>query len=435
MTRIMVAACRMFAAMYLWHHPVPCSGRPARYILKRFTMPRSTPYPLLVAVALLALWGDALLANMANPLQPGSAAGEPVSTLDSMYVRHERLVLDLRPLANHGTAMVEATYRIQNAARHRRVPLAFIAVAMRAYDPKQYEVVLDGVPVTGVTVDTIPIASEWRPPATTPALDGGAALRYSAWMNGKLLDGGEAAASVDAAAGRAILFTLELTTGVHTVRVRYAAQATDNSGLGMVRLWQLGYTLAPARRWAGFDSLDAVVLLPAGWEAAASPVMKRAGDSLVGAWHGLPADAIGITTRHPLPSAFEMAMADYLLIVLAGLIAIAAAIFIGRFVGRRLGARGRTSLLLVPPALLAGAFASVLVLASELLRDDWIHTMLGAQRARGADYGRGITAVILGVPAAFIVASLLCLVIAWRAYRRAPRRSEPVPSSQSDAAA
>lgn len=398
-------------------------------------MPRLTSCRLPVAVALLALTGGALWANMANPLQPGSAAGEPVSTLDSMYVRHERLVFDLRPLANHGAAMVEATYRIQNAARHRRVPLAFIAVAMRAYDAKQYEVVLDGVPVVGAVVDTIPVASEWRPPATTPGLDGAPALRYSAWMNGRLLNGEDTVGSVDAASGRAILFTLELTTGVHTVRVRYTAQATDNSGLGVVRLWQLGYALAPARRWAGFDSLDAVVLLPVGWDAAASPAMRRAGDSLVGAWHGVPADAIGITARHPVPSAFRMAMADDLLIILAALIAIAAAIFMGRYAGRRLGARGRTSLLLIPPSLLVGAFASVLVLASELLRDKWIGSMLGAQRARGADYGRGITAVILGVPAAFIVASMLCLVIAWRAYRRARRRTEPAVSSPSDAAA
>src|SRR5688500_14235570 len=93
--------------------------------------------PSLRPASLLALLAVATpaIANMAEPPQPrsvraGSAAGEITGGLSGIRVLRERLLIDLRPVADAKPAVVEATYRLRNEAAAREVTLWFVADAL-----------------------------------------------------------------------------------------------------------------------------------------------------------------------------------------------------------------------------------------------------------------------------------------------------------------
>ncbi len=288
----------------------------------------------LTLLALLVLPAGTARANMANPVHPGDPVGEPSGELAHLYIERETLTLDLRALTQgeKGAAIVEATYRVRNAGARRAINLVFVANAL-APDKKTSSAVggvwLDGKPVPFSQRNPDQLPGDWEAPPTTPPLDGSKALDYETESVGTLG------------------FRLTLAPGPHTIRVRYAAVPTTYSGDSPTVYRQLGYVLAPARRWAGFGGLDVAVQVPPGWRAASSPALARRGDMLSGSFDTLPADALALTVQAPPPFAPPYG----LLVCIGGLLV---CIGLGALAGRGLGRRGWSSGWAIPLSLLSG---------------------------------------------------------------------------------
>lgn len=373
-------------------------------------MPPPLRFLLLLATvaASAALGARPARANMADPVQPGSPVGEPSVALDGLRVVREVLTLDLRPLADQSTwaVSIEAVYRIENGGGRRLVPLEFLSLGDGLGSP---EVWLDGRPVAAQTLDSLSVPPAWAEVETTPAL-GGDPAPYRA----------------DDALGRpgGFRFTLDLAPGAHEVRVRYRVRpGSYDGGDDPNRIWQLAYSLAPARRWAGFGGLDVAVLLASGWEAAASVPLDReagpdGGDRLVGHFDGVPSDVLAVSARAPRPAAFG------LLRTLPVLVPILLVGLAGWLVGRALGRSGRTLWWAVPVSVLTAAVAAI---ASFLL------TASTSGMGDSSAYGYGATTVgaILGIPLVFLlgmIATQITAVAVARRHRRAAAVSAPLPA-------
>ena len=194
---------------------------------------------------------------------------------------------------------------------------------MLGRDTRSAQVWLDGVPVPVQMHGRLDVPALWTGIAETPGLDG-EPLAYEASL-------------ADPAGLR---FTLAVGPGQHQVRVQYRVRAGSNdAGTHPNRTWQVAYSLAPARLWAGFGQLDVTVLVPEGWDAAASlPLRDDGGGRLVGRFAGVPGDVLAVAVRAPRPAGRR---------VLHGLAFLAAVVVAAAFgalggiaVGRR-GARGR----------------------------------------------------------------------------------------------
>jgi len=349
-----------------------------------------TRLALLLALAALA---PAARANMAAPTQPGAPAGEPPAALVGLTVLHERLVLDLRPLATRGgarTALVEAEYTIVNAEPGgvQRVPLSFVALGD---DPDAAQVWLDGTPVAARWVDSLAVPEAWRVATTTPPLptrDGAAEPLPFETIRWPV---------------RGLAFTLDVPPGQHVVRVRYRVEAGSyDPGTHPMRTWQVGYSLAPARFWAGFGVLDVQVIAPLGWDVAASlPLRRETVDgrtALVGQFRGVPGDVLTVSARAPEP-------AGRLPIRLAGLAgAILAVVGAGRLASRL---RRRWLVLLV--ALAGGALAALALAVSGV-------AAAGLGDSGRMSYGAFFTSALLVAPAALLIGTVAASVLArrWR---------------------
>ena len=348
-------------------------------------------------LALVTLIGSAALlspigaaANMANPSQPGQAAGEPGGQLDQMHVEHEQLNIDLRPLEHGAPAHVEATYSIRNDGPERNVELVFVAAGLDGTDSGVW---LNGQSVSFRAAEG-PLPVSWRPPATTPGLDS-AALPY-----------------LDGSPGQ-LLFTLALAPGRHDVRVSYSARAGAYSGASPTRFWQLGYVLSPARSWASFGTLDVAVQLPPGWAVATDPPLARTGDELRGSFDGVPADSLAISTQSPAPP-FPMLWA----LLAVAIVAVVGAL-IARAGGRALGRRRRSSLWLLPVSAVASVIGAFVVV--------WVSVgTLGGQLVpvtqRAWTYGYGAT-LLLFLAFPLIALGLVVLMQVTAAWSR--RRIRP----------
>jgi hypothetical protein len=211
-------------------------------------------------------------------------------------------------------------------------------------------------------------------------------------------------------------FRLQLAPGEHTIRVRYQAQATARSSSESPTIyWQLGYVLSPARQWAGFGGLDAKVWLPAGWNAASSPAMKREGDTLVGTWNELPADALGLTVQSPPPQNQALYTVLKALIFIIGLLACLA---LGWLMGRWLGRRRRTSAWALPLSLVVPFIWGVTFFLSDAAMMDAAKERLGAQAAWTYGYGTifiNMFYFIIMVPLGLILTQLIAFISARRA--------------------
>lgn len=326
---------------------------------------------LAVACLLLLSAAAGARANMAvrqPESRPGDAPREPAGALKSVRILSETLVIDMRPLKELRPALVEATYVVSNEAGEHTLELVFVAASMRpgaawAWDGRGWSplpgrpesergVWLDGRPVEArAAADGAGLPAGWAPPPTTPGLLPG---------QGELPFKSEGAGTLS--------FRVTLAPGRHELRVRYEARpgAYADARTDAV-YWQLGYVLAPAREWAGFGGLDARVLLPAGWRAAARPEMRREGDALVARWDALPADTLAVTAQTDEETVYDPALFWKALLILGGLFTAPVALA-GWKLGAWLGRRGRTSawgLLASPPVVLT-LYALSYVVASAL---------------------------------------------------------------------
>lgn len=341
----------------------------------------------------------AVRANMADPVQPGDAAGEPSGALAGLVVERETLELDLRPLERGEPVRVEAVYRIRNDGAARTVELVFVAPGLAQEGEGVW---LDGrrIPTSRTPAEALPAA--WSPPATTPTPDGDSTMAYPAGQEG------------------AFLFRLGIGPGRHEVRVRYPVSPAYHADADETMIWQIGYVLAPARAWGGFGGLDARVLVPSGWRVATEPMLRREGDLLTGSWDHLPADALAISAQLPPPSPLR-SLPRWLAAAALDLAALIAAVWLVRRLGRALARRGRRAVWALPASFALAALWAVVVSLSILA----IGSPIPEAQRPAEGYGRSILAVLL-LPILGVAGGILLQKIASRAHRSAAPREEPL---------
>lgn len=340
--------------------------------------------------ALLVLAPLSASANMASPVQPGTPAGEPATALDGLRVVRETLRIDLTPLdRGRPFARIEAVYRIDNVGEGRAVPLEFLALGG---DLGAASVTLDGRPVAAERVAAMAVPPAWAAATTTPALDG---------------DPAPYEADADLGAPSGLRFTLSIPRGQHVVEVAYRVRlGSYDAGDHPNRVWQLAYSLAPARLWAGFGQLDVEVAVPEGWDAAASLPLRREGARLVGRFAGVPGDVLAVSVRAPAP-------AGRLPLRLGAVLGALAVVAFAGWVGGRLVARaGRAVRWALPASLLGGVVAAALLVAGLGIADD-----LGDSAAFG--YGTVVGMALVGGPLAVVGGTALAQIVAWWTVRRA----------------
>ncbi len=318
-----------------------------------------------------------------------------------MRIDRETLTLDLRGLADGGPALIEATYQVYNTGATLTTDLVFIVGSQLGEGSGVW---LDGQEVPHERDAPHEKPPSWLPPRTTPGIDGGKPLHYSA-------------------SGKALAFEVTLPTGAHQLRVKYDAKASSYSGNSPSLYWQLGYVLAPARDWGGFSDLQVKVVLPTGWSAASEPTLDRQGDELVGAFQEIPADVLALTVQAPPRTpAWLLSILNWTCALLA---LVAAPVLIWRFsgaLGRKLATARKPRGLVVAIGLCAGLlWCAVLVLTafsicffiSDLAA--WPH-----QKAWSVDYGLalGFFLAIVGALALAPLGMVLSLVAGYRGYRQ-----------------
>ena len=341
------------------------------------------------AVLLLLLIAAApARANMASPVEPGTPAGEPAADLAGLRIAREVLTLDLRPLARARLATVEAEYRLVNAGPARTLDLEFLALGDEV---EGAQVWLDGQPVAARRVDALQVPPSWRVAATTPALDGDAVPYQSDERLG---------------AARGLTFGVTIPPGQHSVRVRYRVRpGSTDAGDHPNRIWQLAYSLAPARRWAGFGQLDVAVLAPPGWDVAASLPMRAEGDGLVGRFAGVPGDVLAVSARAPAPA---LRLPFWIAGALAALVVVG---FVGFVAGRLVARSGRGRWAALPASVLGGVLAAVVLVALVGTGSD-----LGDSAAYG--YGMILRLMFVVGPVALVAGAVLTQAVAmWTARR------------------
>jgi hypothetical protein len=262
-------------------------------------------------VATLALVPTAR-ANI-GPRWWGDVVTEPWG-LKEVAIVHERLAIDLRPLAKTQPVRVEVSYELRNAGESKTFDLLFVSGAVGISD---FEARIDDKPLQTQQLsrdelrlhwDRFP--KDWQPPSP------GLGFERSGHHYPHFHDWAYKAVPV--------AFSVELPHGSSTLRVSYRARACGTDEEHQTVTWQFPYVLAPAREWGDFGRLDVTVNLPEGWEARSSPDLDRHGSTLHGSFTGLPADTLLLATRAPVPPEYYLtpwlSLAIYLITWVGGVI-------------------------------------------------------------------------------------------------------------------
>jgi len=284
------------------HHTRPIRGFSVASVLSALTM------ALVIVLAILlpvAPWPAAqpVFANAGPPMRGGELAAEP-SGLDAIHILSEALDIDLRPLSRAEPVHVSATYILRNEGSARDVALMFVTASNRV---QGLRVTLNdqSVPASLATLDPTELPAAWRPPAITPGLDSRDLGYYPASMNGGSL--------------ATAMFKPHIPAGQSALSVQYTAEAVRYNYAEPTVHWQFGYSLAPARAWASFGLLQVTVHVPSGWRAAAAPSLTQTGDTLRGAFKGVPADTLALTVRAYPSSAYALVTSGLSVLVMAAL--------------------------------------------------------------------------------------------------------------------
>jgi len=354
----------------------------------------------------------------------GVPVGE-VGGLAGIRIVSETLAIDLRPVdvddalragdtvsASLGSvrmiqygaaAYVTATYRLANTGPARTVDLHF---AHGADDVSDFRVDVDGRLVAGAPGDA-PVPEDWLTPSHTPGPSGSQSFLY---------DGGF---RDDSAAPRLWSFRAPLPAGPSRLTVRYRADAGTYVAQPLI-VRQFAYILAPARTWAGFGTLDVTVDVPPGWQAWSDPPLERRGDTLVGRFDGVPADALALSVQ-PTESAARIAARWSSRVVL--LLVFVAGGPLCWHIGRR--RRRRWPRRLAIGVLCALAWAAAIGLAG------WLAVAAPdavTPAAHVTHYGYGLIMAVIGVAGLAAFAAPLGLAITWFAGRAAPLPTPDLPT-------
>ena len=364
-----------------------------------------------------------VLSNMADPARPGDIVGEPSPTLDSVHVLHEELLIDMRSCADREPVEVTATYRLRNDGSAKELDLVFIAGALQD-STESFSLTLNGASLNGTISDSLPIPLQWNLPISTPGLDWKDSLQYQVYVRSSIE--GEGVRDVHELTERpfvfpestpVIVFSVQLPAGEHTITVVYRADATGYGYSGPVYIWQLGYVLAPVRRWASFGTLEAKVLLPNEWEAATWPQMDRQGDTLFAMWNGIPADAIAISTRMNV-SDLMYSIAGTVPLVFALILSLLLTLRLGWKKGVSLKKRGHRYTYAIPLALFCAFLTYLLLGAGVVGADVWQKSLLLNQNtpSYGMMFGFGLLllspfVLLLLIPAGITMAAAF---LGWR---------------------
>ena len=242
---------------------------------------------VLIVGCLIGFAGTGIALGNAGPRDTSvKIAGEPTG-IREVGILHESLTLDFRPFASGQAAHVEAVYSLRNEGPVQELQLLF---AFGSPTQSGCQVTLDGKPITGEVRRGAEMPSQWWPPKTTPSLPGddSTMIYAGAW------------ASFDPLA-----FDVIVPSGESELRVRYDEHGkTTYARPAMYR--QFAYILAPARSWDGFGGLDVTMYVPDGWAVACSPKLERDGPMFRRSFDEVPADAIGITLRPPVPRTYQV---------------------------------------------------------------------------------------------------------------------------------
>jgi hypothetical protein len=234
----------------------------------------------MLSMSFLSLLPAAGFANVGPPSRGGQPVGDPVGIVD-VDIDRETLNIDLRPLAHGGLAEVEAIYRLNNRGPARTLDLLFASGSARTAD---FRVWLGDQPIASMPARDARLPASWQPPRETPALpntDRSPELDYHPWP------------------ASPIAFTLTIPSGRQELKVRYAAELTENRNGTPTLFHQFAYVLAPAKSWSRFGGLDVTVQVPDGWQTATSPNLHRDGDTLRASFEELPADSLTLTLQAP----------------------------------------------------------------------------------------------------------------------------------------
>lgn len=249
----------------------------------------------------------AAFANAAAPSQAGQTGAEPTG-LEQVFILRESLSIDLRRLEDARShdgrvILVEAVYELENRGEERRLELVFAFGS--AF--KDFRVWLDDQPVGSQPVRLKEQPRSWDVPTTTPWLDG-QRLTYSGSSSASY--GGRDSQSFDPV----------VPPGRHRLRASYSVTPSRYVG-SPVWYWQFAYILAPAREWAGLGGLDVTVSAPRGWTVVTEPKLTPEGDDLKWRFDQLPADALALTARAPVPFYYHLANYSFLLLFLLAVFA------------------------------------------------------------------------------------------------------------------
>ncbi|HEX8299089.1 MAG TPA: hypothetical protein VF594_07995, partial [Rubricoccaceae bacterium] len=266
-----------------------------------------------------------------------------------------------------------------------------------------------------VWVDERPVAAQALAQLVVPAL-------WTGIQAAPGFDGQTVPYEADAEAAQGLRFVLEIGPGLHRIRVRYRVQAGSfDLGDNANRTWQVGYSLAPARLWAGFGQLDVAVLAPAGWDVAASLPLRdepdAEGERLVGRFAGLPGDVLAVSTRAPEPAGRR------LLHGLAFLTALVVAVVFGALGGIAVGRAGRRAAWALPVSLLGGVAAAAALVALRSMADG-----LGDSAAL-ANHTLKVNVLLLG-PAVLLLGTAVAQTVAARVARRVRRGPPDAPGPE-----
>ena len=346
-------------------------------------------------------------ANVGPPNSGGRAAGEPLGIRD-VAIEHENLSIDLRPLADGGSVRVEATYQLNNSGPEQRLHLLFAA----ASNVENFRITLDGEPLAAAPVPKRAIPETWRYPQSTPPIPG---------------RGNNAELRFQPKATSAIGFVAVIPPGRHTLTASYQGEAGTHLYGDPTVYRQFGYTLAPARAWAGFGNLDVTVQVPAGWYAAAAPHLDREGDTLRGQFDSVPADFLTITVQAPEGAAYKpVTYSTLALLALTVLLGLIGSWWLGRRLGRRTARQESSGFWrqhAFPWTILWGLSWGAAILAAGLLATFAPDAALPSGQA--SHYGYGPAFAVIGVvvlsallaPIGFAIAQVTAVAVAGAARR------------------